>query len=367
MSKGNASRQAFTLVELLVVIAIIGVLVALLLPAVQMARESARQSQCRNNLHQLSLGCLVYHDLQKVLPPAEIQAVENLKVVPDHCTSRLIYEGGFWANWAVIILPHVDQSALYDAFELGVPEVRGERNEKARAVKLNVMVCPSDEGHDVMFEAPSDEHPQPWARGNYAANCGNGPLGRDLTLAVTAVGWTNPFRRGVMGSNRALSLGEIEDGAANTMMLSEVRVGLNKYDIRGTWAYGDAGASALYWHGWYLSSGSVGREGTEEGSANGPNRDSVWSDDINYCVNAAYLGTEQYDTLAYGKAERMTCAGGERGGQAGPRSRHPNGVLAAYCDGSVRFVSNHIETTTTCCSAWDKQILSTDGQTIQEN
>src|SRR5262245_2029090 len=92
------SRSAFTLVELLVVIAIIGILIALLLPAVQAARESARRTQCSNNLKQIGLAIQSYHDNTKYLPPSRIA---------DH-----------WATWAVLILPYMEQESLYEQWDI---------------------------------------------------------------------------------------------------------------------------------------------------------------------------------------------------------------------------------------------------------
>ena len=94
----RAGCGAFTLVELLVVIAIIGVLVALLLPAVQAARESARRSQCSNNLKQLALGMHNHHEALKVLPWARSKGALDSP------------------SWAVIVLPYIEQHAVYDAF-----------------------------------------------------------------------------------------------------------------------------------------------------------------------------------------------------------------------------------------------------------
>src|SRR5262245_1232961 len=95
----HPSRSAFTLVELLVVIAIIGVLVALLLPAVQAARESARRSQCSNHLKQLGLAVQGFEDVNKVLPPA-----------------RMDNYGG--VTWAVFILPYLEQDQFYKQWDI---------------------------------------------------------------------------------------------------------------------------------------------------------------------------------------------------------------------------------------------------------
>src|SRR5262245_38816439 len=93
-------RRGFTLVELLVVIAIIGVLVALLLPAVQAAREAARRSQCQNNLRQIGLATQNFHDTNNYLPPLRIAGAEG------------------WASYWVLIMPYIEQSNLQAAWNL---------------------------------------------------------------------------------------------------------------------------------------------------------------------------------------------------------------------------------------------------------
>src|SRR5215208_2006469 len=104
----TAIRRAFTLVELLVVIAIIGILVALLLPAVQAAREAARRTQCKNNLKQLSLGCLLHQDTQKFLPSGGwgdfYTADANMGFGPRQPGS-----------WYFNILPYIEEGAVHDA------------------------------------------------------------------------------------------------------------------------------------------------------------------------------------------------------------------------------------------------------------
>src|SRR5262245_9143676 len=91
-------RKGFTLVELLVVIAIIGMLIALLLPAVQAARESGRRTSCQNNLRQMGVGIHNYHDTKRLLPPS--------RRGPQHAT------------WFVLILPYAEQNALYDQWDI---------------------------------------------------------------------------------------------------------------------------------------------------------------------------------------------------------------------------------------------------------
>src|ERR1044072_3020233 len=100
-------RNAFTLVELLVVIAVIGILVALLLPAVQAAREAARRGQCANNMRQLAIGLINYENAKKYLPPGGVSQGDG--GIPSG------------AVWSIFILPYVEEQALYDKYDFNEP------------------------------------------------------------------------------------------------------------------------------------------------------------------------------------------------------------------------------------------------------
>src|SRR3954451_17377702 len=156
-----APRRGFTLVELLVVIAIIGILVALLLPAIQAAREAARRSQCTTNLKNIALALQNYHDVHKEFPPAITLRDINDPILND---SRL-----YKPSWAHLILPLLEEQALHDTFDFTVkltdPTV-GSRNYNARGTELSVMLCPSDNGRNNRFADSGGN----WARGNYGYN-----------------------------------------------------------------------------------------------------------------------------------------------------------------------------------------------------
>src|SRR5687768_14877758 len=108
----GGSRKAFTLVELLVVIAIIGILIALLLPAVQAAREASRRSQCSNNLKQIGLGLHNFHDVRGYLPPG---GLNGATVTPAH--KQLNIPANLNHAWSVFILPYIEQDALWDQYD----------------------------------------------------------------------------------------------------------------------------------------------------------------------------------------------------------------------------------------------------------
>ena len=158
----STSRRGFTLVELLVVIAIIGVLVALLLPAVQAAREAARRIQCANNLRNLALAVLNYHDSRGHFPvPTSVRPDSNDDVLTDN---RL------FSNWAIETLPYFEQQNLFDRFEIStespLKRITDVDNQPARSTELSVMLCPSDQGQGQPFTGGSFPDSS-WARGNY--------------------------------------------------------------------------------------------------------------------------------------------------------------------------------------------------------
>ncbi len=324
------SRDGFTLVELLVVIAIIGILVALLLPAVQAAREAARRTQCLNNLKQIGLGLQNYHDVRGRFPPGiQFDAGENP-------TSS----DNFRPNWVILTLPYMEQQTMYDSFDL-TQTISHANNRTQRGRKLATMICPTDSGHSTLFAGTSAGEGDNWARGNYGGN------GINTRLDSALNSWNNVDVRGVMGHNRSVTMAEITDGTSHTLLAAELRVGISSLDRRGTWAMGAAGSSLLVWHG-------------STGDANGPNACNGSADDIEGCdILMANPGVVSLLQKAC-----MTCWQPCPSYQAAPRSQHPGGVQSVFADGSCRFITNNIATTGpfgTCCAVWDRVIASADG------
>lgn len=332
----SSRRAGFTLVELLVVIAIIGILVALLLPAVQQAREAARRLQCQNNLKQLGLALHTYHDAQKAFPPSIVFDPGQNPQDSDN----------FRPNWVINILPYIEQQALFDSFDR-TKYISHADNRDERGVELAAMKCPSDPFNRQKFSGTSSGEGDNWARGNYAANGVNGRM--DFIGEGSA--WADSRKRGVMGCNVSLDLGGIKDGTSNVMLIGEVRAGITDKDRRGVWAMGAAGASGLFWHGF-------------DGDDNGPNFFSPSSpddDDIEGCSSIP-------DNLKI--QQRMTCCGGCPSWQATIRSVHEGGAYTVFGDGSVHFISNYINTSGewgTTPAVWDYLIASGDGQVLSSS
>jgi len=356
-SKIQNPKSAFTLVELLVVITIIGILISLLLPAVQAAREAARRMQCQNNLKQLSLAVLNYESQWKIFPPSSSWA----SGAEPSDAGQL---GNYRPNWCILVLPFFEQQALYNSFDFTAP-ISGSTssaNVAARSVPLSTMLCPTDShnrepfmGSQASGVSALGDH---WARGNYAANAALGQMvsGTDINCAAlpTSASWKLSYMRGVMGANCAVTVAQIHDGTSNTALLAEVRAGVNSIDNRGVWAM-SGGSSALWAHGGIW------------GDDAGPNCPSADSDDVaaGAAIRAAFGGI---DALIN---EGMPCYS-DWGVtvQVTARSLHAGGINAAFADGSVHWIGDYIQavpSTSTNLSVWDRLMASSDGMPIDSS
>jgi prepilin-type N-terminal cleavage/methylation domain-containing protein len=351
---GRLLRSAgFTLVELLVVIAIIGILVALLLPAVQSAREASRRAQCQSNLKQVALAVLNYHDTARRFPPASQidmkPGVRDLRQYRRECGAGGCdnpADPAIWKpNWVVQVLGQLDEGATLDAFDLqenlGAPV-----NQTARSAVIPVLLCPSDPGGSIKYAGLDPKDGPEWGRTNYAANGVNSELASDQGCwpGTDAPCWRDKARRGVMGASASVSIPEIEDGTTKTFLLGEVRVGINEFDRRGTWAMGVPGASSLFGHG-------------NATDADGPNNCWIESDNIRGCGGVGSFGGLRYENPGEAAllADCMPCHPRGQSDQAGMRSRHPGGVFVAMCDGSVHFINDFVS-----LEVWLRGIASSD-------
>jgi prepilin-type N-terminal cleavage/methylation domain-containing protein len=195
----HATRSAFTLIELLVVIAIIGMLVALLLPAVQAARESARAAQCQNNLKQMGIGLLNYHDTYKAFPRGGWPVSSNA------------------LSWSAAILPRIEEQPLYDTINRNVPYTDPTNVTPGRTI-VNVFICPSSH-RDSLYRTSIDvasTAPQ-YARSDYG--------GMDGDRGLSSPTASNNPERGVMIYASNISLRMITDGSSQTVVIGEAPEG----------------------------------------------------------------------------------------------------------------------------------------------
>jgi prepilin-type N-terminal cleavage/methylation domain-containing protein/prepilin-type processing-associated H-X9-DG protein len=218
----HARRGAFTLIELLVVIAIIGILVGLLLPAVQKVREAAARSQCVNNLKQISLALHRYHDLNKRCPPGYADANSDPTSTPDND------QGPGW-GWASFLLPSMEQGNLFKQINFKAPVGSGA-NAAVSQVALPIFQCPSDPYQDVVpvYDSSFSSPIAMVAHGNYVGcngweECFNGAGGNPQSGVGTEglSGGMGKSGVGVFYRNSRTRFNQVTDGLSNTIFAGE--------------------------------------------------------------------------------------------------------------------------------------------------
>jgi prepilin-type N-terminal cleavage/methylation domain-containing protein/prepilin-type processing-associated H-X9-DG protein len=363
-SHAPTGRGGFTLVELLVVIAIIGVLVALLLPAIQAAREAARRSQCVNNLRQLGVAMLNHETAKK-------RFARNEQAIHGGGARRSL------ASHLVMLSPYVEASGLYGQLNLkaDAPKVPGDQivqGAPLRQLSLPVLTCPTDEKTGVV--EPRSQYVKKWAglidwlgpvaTTSYAGSMGAQQMGWngcDVRKIVGYAGgvygskshypgddWFNvtyqpttcpeqgglgndrgdcshpPTLSGIMGrSNWAASMREIEDGASNTIMMGEVRSSATGF----AWLYGWTKSEGI----WFATTAPLNYETDPELVAVGgaPPACGDWEGDFNTAN--------------------------------GFKSRHPGAVNFVYCDGSIHTLAETVDYTT-----YQRLGARSDGEAVRD-
>jgi prepilin-type N-terminal cleavage/methylation domain-containing protein/prepilin-type processing-associated H-X9-DG protein len=325
-------QRGFTLVELLVVIAIIGILVALLLPAIQAAREAARRVQCQNHLRNLATAVLNFENQKKALPPATTAPTPD---GTEWFASAALFDVEW--SWIVQILPFIEEQQLVDQINLEkrIPDQATELRNQANPQESQpaVLSCPSDGGRGRLYSNARATWNLRFAKGNYAA--------------YVSPEHANAMRiyPGAM-INELQPIGRITDGTSKTIMLAEVRTRDNELDPRGVWAASWVGGSILAFD--LHSNGTLTGAGAKRNSVYNP---QIYSDGTPGLPPNSTAGWKNEDYIRDCPDDNeadligMPCfaANGLSRNAAAPRSNHPGGVNAAHADGSVIFILDEID------------------------
>ena len=278
-------KRAFTLIELLVVIAIIAVLIALLLPAVQQAREAARRTQCRNNMHQLGLALHNYHDVHRCFPAGTFgQMAATSDGWSPHC----------------MILPFIDEAAVYNS--LNFDDSRSPANKTAAAQRLDQLLCPSYSGTTTGFHICGSGATSVYgAATSYCSVMGS--------MTVAQIGSWSSYWNGVTTYSYCCRIRNIRDGTSNTFLMGE------SGNLRGS----------CYSKVWYNAYG-YGCNRTLVSLAWPINYDLRWGEG--------------------GETRPTSCNNYHMGCCMSFGSPHEGGAFFLMADGQVRFISENIDINT---------------------
>ena len=349
-SLGRSPRRGFTLIELLVVIAIIGVLIALLLPAVQSAREAARRAQCTNNLKQIALAALNFESTYGTLPPGNGPCGTAENPAGSTCGGR--------ATPLAQLLPFIENSAAYAAFNLEINlNVFGPTspNHTAQTSLVASYICPSDPNNTKMDGII--------AYANYVASTGNtasSEFGSSYTFQEPNTSRLGVFNFQIVRTNPRflpgqttvnpdyrkaigeVKLAQIKDGTSNTAMFSETR---RSYAAASTLAA--SGVPTTDPLNVYIQNVVIDNLVTPLADQGG-----CYYLMPNYSTRIYYRGQQYYRSLPQNGYYSHTLTPNSRFSDCGSsnfvqshsaaRSYHPGGVNMAQCDGSVRFVKDTV-------------------------
>lgn len=310
-------KSGFTLVELLVVIAIIGILIGMLLPAVQQVREAARRIACGNNARQLALATLNYESANQKFPPAinsefDRGRLDELPVIGRPSDP----EDGSQQGWGFFILPFVEQNAIFDIYEAATGDgdldwwlQTDAAGKLVASYVIPSFICPSDASPDGDFNSALTHQNAPdgqlYAKSNFVPAVG-ALRHQDSDDAEFSNAW------GIMATNTRTTFGAILDGSSNTILIGERA---SRTDVESGAVSGETNAWGAIWAGRILNSAR--------------NERGHFSHD---CC-AGRLTTDD-DSRSWG-------VNGTRASDGLISSFHPGGGHAAFADGSTHFLSDN--------------------------
>ena len=291
-------RNAFTLVELLVVIAIIGILVALLLPAVQSAREAARRSQCQNNFHQIGVALHNYHSTHGEFPEGQIN-----ELTPTYYHSP---------GWGAKLLPYMEQTNAFDGFADGASgNIIDAGMREVGGLLVDAFLCPSDPSDTTWVEVSSGYNVGPGPNDDCRRSNMAGVAGAFLWIEDGTISKCRKNARGMLINKRALKVKDCTDGTTNTLIVGEVTGGHGRHP-----SFGEAWIGHT-WIGWNLQ--DVSRGINPFGSVPGGRDD----------------GLDPFDGDGGNRHQ-------EYYSEVGFSSFHPGGCHFLFTDGSAQFLNEDI-------------------------
>lgn len=320
--------RGFTLVELLVVIAIIGILIALLLPAVQAAREAARRTQCNNNLKQIGVALQNYHDAVRRFPPSTMQATPQTGGMQNGTLGEF-YDFGSLA----LLMPYMEGTSVYNTMDMRqavyVPGGGGSAgyniapvNMRAAGTLVPMFLCPSD-----LFKSVSSDYGVTnLGPVNYAACVGTG------------MNFGSPFNTdGPFYAQSATSAADLLDGLSNTAAFSECRLGTGPENYSGSMPGNDVQSifAMLYSQVSDAACASAGLWNVDN------NKGFLWMVGELRCgaYNHYYTPNQAiWDCIGFDANNGFATTGWHAA-----RSNHPRGVNLTRADGSVGFISSDID------------------------
>lgn len=312
-------RRGFTLIELLVVIAIIGVLVSLLLPAVQMARDAARKTQCVTNLKQLALA-LHNHDEAFGALPATLRPPAP----------------GVRTGWAIRAMPFLDRSQLYDAYNF----TRGWNNAENTSIvgtRVNFMVCPSSPAPVLDGDPTVSGYPSSWI--GFAAPSDYGVI-YGVEQWLYDAGLVDTYGAGMMPRDASPRLREVTDGLSKTILLGEsagrptvYRKGGVPFGVAPIPANDPATYSKVNGGGWCRPASDWGLDGSSADGSTFPGPCAI------NCTNGQNMGT------TFDPVNGLPASVGpyRNNGTSEFYSFHSGGAHVAFGDGSANFISEDVD------------------------
>jgi prepilin-type N-terminal cleavage/methylation domain-containing protein len=302
MSRVSLTRRGFTLVELLVVIAIIGVLVSLLLPAVQFAREAARRTQCGNNLRQLGIAAHTFHDTHKKLP----SSIRPAGLTPLPRVAGLTF-----------LLPFLEHSDIYDHYDQTLNWF-DPVNVPYTSTKVPVFQCPSSP--DFARKDGVPEALSSWTQ-LVAVTDYSPTIGVDIRLKT--LGYADHYGDGILPKNQEPRLADVTDGLSSTIMYAESAG--RPYVYRKRLKIGTLPTMRVNGGGWSRPASEFSVDGSTYDGLSTPGPCPF------NCTNGENFGSSPFPIPYYGTE-----------GNSEAYSFHPGGMMAVYGDSSTRFIGESI-------------------------